>query len=227
MNDSKKPITKRPPRVARASRRKEARPSELIEAGLQEFAQHGFAGTRLEDVAARAGVVKGTIYRYFADKEALFEAAVRSKAPELTDQLGGMIDAFEGTTEELLTFLLTRIYAEVVDSELRVLMRIILSEGTKFPALAELYYQASVGRARPLLEKVVARGVARGEIRADHPKLMAMMIMAPALMASVWRMTFERFEPIPTQDFFEAHLALLCHGLLGERRDQGRPFRPV
>lgn len=196
----------------RVQRRKEARPAELIEAGLEEFALNGFAGTRLEDVAKRAGVVKGTIYRYFADKEALFEAAVRSKLPSVANP--AVIDSFEGTTKELLTLLLQRFYGNVVSSKVGVLMRIILSEGNKFPALVELYHRAVIKRGRPLLRRVVARGVARGEIRADHPRLMPMMIMAPALMAMLWRMTFERFESIPLAAFFEAHVELLTHGLL-------------
>lgn len=196
----------------RVQRRKEARPAELIEAGLEEFALNGFAATRLEDVAKRAGVVKGTIYRYFADKEALFEAAVRTKLPAIADP--AMIDAFEGTTRELLVLLLERLYGQVIASNVRGLLRIILSEGNKFPALVELYHRAVVQRGRPLLRRIVARGVARGEIRADHPKLMPMMIIAPALMATLWTMTFDRLESIPLDRFFEAHVELLTRGLL-------------
>jgi AcrR family transcriptional regulator len=195
------------------ARRKEARPAELIDAGLQEFAERGFAGARLEDVARRAGVVKGTIYRYFADKQALFEAAVRSKLPPFMDPLDGIIDDFAGTTQELVTLVVRQMYEEIVDSDLRILMRVILSEGAQFPELTELYYRASVARGRPLLEKIVARGVRRGEIRPDHAPLLPMMIAAPAIMASVWKMTFERFDPIPTQDFLDAHLELLKRGL--------------
>lgn len=196
------------------ARRKDARPSELIEAGLAEFALHGFAGTRLEDVARRAGVVKGTIYRYFADKEALFEAAVRSRVPAYLDQLGPVIDAHTGTTRELLTGVLARIYTEMIDSEIRVLVRIILSEGERFPELAELYFGATIARGRPLLEKIVARGVARGEIRADHASLVHLMIVAPAIMASLWKMNFDRFEPLSIEAFMEAHLEVLTRGLL-------------
>lgn len=203
-------LTERP----RRARRKEARPAELIDAGLLEFAERGFAGTRLEDVARRAGVVKGTIYRYFADKEALFEAAVRSKVPPFLDPIDGLIDGFEGTTAELVELVLGRVYAELVDSDIRTLIRIIVAEGAQFPELTEFYFKASVGRGRPFLDKIVARGVARGEVRPDHARLLPMMIVAPAVMASLWKLTFERFEPIPTRDFYDAHLELLLRGLL-------------
>jgi AcrR family transcriptional regulator len=203
-----------PPLPPERRRRKDARPSELIEAGLQEFAARGFAGTRLEDVARRAGVVKGTIYRYFDDKEALFVAAVRSKLPAFIDPIDGLIDSFQGTTRELLLRVLTVMYAELVDSDIRILMRIVLSEGTQFPELSELYYRESIARVRPFLDKLVARGVARGEVRVDHARLLPMIIAAPALMASIWKMTFDKFEPIDTQDFFDAHTELLFRGLL-------------
>src|SRR5829696_6461362 len=95
-----------PTRAPKHRRRKEARPVELIEAGLQEFAQHGYAAARLDDVARRAGVVKGTIYRYFADKEALFLAAVRSRIMPVFEEVTGFVDTFPGTTRELLQLML-------------------------------------------------------------------------------------------------------------------------
>jgi AcrR family transcriptional regulator len=216
MKAKQSPPKPKPTRPTRASRRKDARPAELIEAGLQEFALNGFAATRMEDVATRAGVAKGTIYRYFSDKEALFEATVRATTPEFTNDVHAVIDAFEGTTKELLTYLLTRMYAEVGNGEMRALMRVLLSEIGKFPSLGERYYVGSVARIRPFLEKVVARGVARGEIRPDHPKLLPLLIAAPVIMASVWKMTFEPFDPLATEDLLEAHLHLLLHGLLVE-----------
>src|SRR5829696_939623 len=110
-----------PTRAPKHRRRKEARPVELIEAGLQEFATHGFAAARLDDVARRAGVVKGTIYRYFPDKEALFLAAVRSRITPVFDEISGFVDAFPGSTRDLLTLILETIHRQLVNSDLRVL----------------------------------------------------------------------------------------------------------
>src|ERR671917_688120 len=146
-------------------RRKDERPAELIRAGLEEFAVHGFAGTRLEDVARRAGVVKGTIYRYFADKEALFLATVRKEVAPVFDEITGFIDAYPGTTRDLLKLLIETVHRQLVNSDLRVLIRIIIAEGERFPALTELYYAETVSKGRALLERIIARGITRGEVR--------------------------------------------------------------
>ncbi len=190
-------------------RRKEARPAELIEAAFLEFAANGYDGARLEDVAKRAGVVKGTIYRYFDDKEALFLAVVQSRVPTILDPNDTLISSFPGTTRELLTHLLHFMYGKLVDSDIRVLMRIIISEGNKFPELIELYHREAVSKGLSLLERVVARGVARGEVKPHHAPLLHMTIIAPVMMAAIWRMTFDSQQRVETEDFIEAHLDAL------------------
>jgi AcrR family transcriptional regulator len=203
------------PRVRR--RRKDARPAEIIDAGLLEFAEHGFAGTRLEDVAARAGIAKGTIYRYFESKEALFEAAVLSRLTPVIDGVEAMVDAFPGSSADLLRLMLARIYQEILGSDVPVLIRIIISEGARFPAISEAYHRRIVAKGKALLGRIVARGVARGEFRAGAATELPIVAMAPAIMAAVWRMTFDRFESIAPERFLAAHHDLNQHGLL-ERR---------
>jgi AcrR family transcriptional regulator len=206
--------SERPPR----RRRKEARPAELIEAGLQEFALHGFATARLDDVARRAGVAKGTIYRYFPDKEALFLAAVRSRVTPVFDEMAGFVDAFPGSTRDLLTLIIETIHRHLVGSDLRVLVRIIIGEGERFPALTELYYRETISKGRALLERVVSRGIARGEVREGAAADLPVVIVAPALMAAIWRMTFDRHAPISREAFLAAHLDLVLNGLLNPDR---------
>lgn len=195
-------------------RRKEARPAELIEAGLREFAARGYAATRLEDVARRAGVSKGTIYRYFDDKEALFLAAVRSRVRPVLDGIEGAVDAFPGSTRDLLTLVVNAVHRELVDSDLRVLIRIIIAEGQSFPELTDLYYRDAVSKGRALLERIVARGLARGEVRPGAAAELPIVVMAPAIMAALWRMTFQPHAPIPPEAFLAAHLDLVLKGLL-------------
>lgn len=195
-------------------RRKEARPAELVEAGLAEFARHGFAATRLEDVAKRAGVAKGTIYLYFADKEALFIAAARSRVTPVLGQLSGFVDEHPGTTRELLGAVFEALHRQLVDSELKVLLRILLSEADRFPALSELYHREIVARGRELLERVVARGIARGEVRPGAAADLPIVLVAPAIMAAVWRIVFDRHAPISTERFLAAHRDLVFDGLL-------------
>ena len=207
------PETARPRR-----RRKEARPSEIIEAGLLEFSENGFAGTRLEDVATRAGIAKGTIYRYFDSKEALFEAAVLSRVTPVIDGVEAMVDAFPGSSADLLGLVLARIYGEIVGSDVHVLMRIIISEGARFPAISEAYYRRTVAKGRALIGRIVTRGVARGEFRAGAAADLPMVAVAPAIMAAVWRMTFEQFDPVPPERFLAAHLDLVLYGLVERRQ---------
>ena len=210
MDETGKRMAGHPPR----QRRKQARPGEIIEAGLAEFGESGFAATRLEDVARRAGIAKGTIYLYFDSKEALFEAAVRSRLGPVLDEAGAMINAFPGPTIDLLRLLIPVIYAKLVDSDARILVRIILSEGARFPAITELYYRAAVAKGRAFLARIVERGVARGEFRAGPLTDLPIVLIAPVLMAAFWKMTFEPYDPIATERFLAAHLDLIVNGLL-------------
>jgi AcrR family transcriptional regulator len=195
-------------------RRKEARPAELVEAGLKEFALNGFAATRLEDVARRAGVAKGTIYRYFDDKEALFLSAMHLRVTPLFDQIAGFVDTFPGSTRDLLTIVFRIAHEQMVDSDLRTLMRVVIAEGERFPSLTEHYYQESVAKGRALIERIIRRGIARGEVRPGAAAELPLVVMAPAIMAAIWRMTFDRHAPVGREAFLAAHLDLVFDGLL-------------
>lgn len=195
-------------------RRKDARPAELIEAGIEEFAARGYAATRLEDVARRAGVSKGTIYRYFEDKEALFLAAMRSRVVAVIGEIEGAIDAFPGSTRDLLTMVIRLAHRQIVGSNIRVLIRIVIAEADNFPTLAEFYYRETIAKGRAALERIVARGIDRGEVRPGAAAALPIVVMAPAVMAALWRMTFERHAPIAPDAFVEAHLDLVLNGLL-------------
>ncbi|KAA2244033.1 TetR/AcrR family transcriptional regulator [Salinarimonas soli] len=195
-------------------RRKEARPAEIIEAGLAEFAEKGFAATRLDDVAARAGIAKGTIYRYFPSKEALFEAALISRVAPMLDGVEAVLADYPGSSADLLRLLLERVHRELVDSDARILMRVIIAEGSRFPAIAEAHYTHSIAKGRAILERIVARGVAKGEFRPGAAADLPMVVIAPALMAAIWRTVFEPIAPIPPERFLAAHLDLVLHGLM-------------
>lgn len=204
-----------PPRQRK--RRKEARPAEIIEAGLQEFALHGLAGARMDDVAQRAGIAKGTIYRYFEDKESLFIAAIRARIPlfdgDAEQVFGQLIDAFPGKSSDLLRLIFARVYSTIENPEARVLMRILIAEGARFPALTELYHREVISRARALLTRIVDRGIARGEFRPGPAASLPMMLVSPMLMGAIWKMNFDRHEPIPTETFLQAHIDLVLQGL--------------
>lgn len=202
------------PRQGSHRRRKEARPAEIIEAGMAEFALRGFAATRMEDVARRAGISKGTIYLYFKDKESLLIAAVHEKVGSTLMEVGAFLDQFPGSTADLLRMIIPLLHQRLVYSEMQPLMRIMIGEGGNFPHLTTLYYHASVEQGRALLERIVARGRARGEIREGATADLPIVIMAPAIMSSIWQMIFAKDAPIPPEAFLAAHVDLVIHGLL-------------
>ena len=195
-------------------RRKEARPAEIIEAGLLEFAENGFAGTKLEDVARRAGIVKGTIYRYFDSKDALFEAALKARLAPFIDEVEQLVATFPGPSRELLRLMMRLAYSRMFQPDAQALMRIIISEGRRFPAITELYHRETVAKGRRMISAIVARGVDRGEFRAGDAADLPIVVMAPTSMAAGWKMTFEPFDPLDLEKFAEAHADLAFNGLL-------------
>lgn len=190
-------------------RRKAARPGEIMEAGLAEFATRGFEATRMEDVARRAGVAKGTVFLYFPTKEALFEAALRSRLAPVLEGVEAAVDAYPGPTFDLLRMLVDHVHTGLVATDAGAVMRMILAEGPRFPALLETYHRESIARATALLRRIVERGVARGEFRPGAATDLPMVLMAPALMAALWRQTFDHLAPIEPGRFRAAHLEML------------------
>jgi AcrR family transcriptional regulator len=180
-----------------------------MEAGLAEFALRGFEAARMEDVARRAGVAKGTVFLYFPTKEALFEAALRSRLAPVLEGMETALDAYPGPTIDLLRMLVDRVHSDLVATDAAAVMHMILAEGPRFPALLETYHRESIARAAGLLHRIVQRGVARGEFRDGAVADLPMVLMAPALMAALWRQTFDRLAPIAPNRFRAAHIEML------------------
>jgi AcrR family transcriptional regulator len=198
----------------RRRRRKDARPGEIITAGIAEFADKGFAAARLSDVARRAGIAKGTIYRYFSSKEELFEAALGARLTPVLGDLDNVVDSFPGPTEELMRLAIRRLHQALFEDGLHILMRIIITEGNRFPDVAENYHRNVISRGRAMLGRIVERGVSRGEFSPSAATALPVVLGAPAVMAIVWKMVFERFDPIPADRFADAHADLILKGLL-------------
>lgn len=207
-------MTEMGPKPPPRRRRKEARPREIIEAGLKEFAVNGLAATRLEDVAKRAGIAKGTIYRYFDSKEDLFVAAVRSRIVLSMDDVDIAITHFDGPTDELLRMVLGKIYSEFIGTDTSALMRILISEGNRFPNLVKLYHTEAISKGMSILKRIVERGIARGEFRKGPAALEPRIIIAPAIMAALWQITFQSHDPLPIDRFIEAHIDTILYGIM-------------
>ncbi|MEY4879575.1 MAG: hypothetical protein RJB62_1044 [Pseudomonadota bacterium] len=204
--------------TARWRRRKDARPQEILAAALSVFAEKGFAATRLDDIALRAGVSKGTIYLYFESKKAVFKALVMERLASRIGVFGETLRSHRGTSAELLTQLL-RHFGEVMStSEDVVLPKIVISEAGNFPELAKMYREEIIARGIALLGEVMETGMARGEFRMIAKEHAARLAVAPILLIAIWRTTFAKFdsEPYDYEGLVEAHIATLLKGLAKE-----------
>lgn len=197
----------------RIRRRKASRPGEILAAGIEEFGEHGFERARLDRIAAKAGIAKGTIYLYFSSKEALFAAAVEEHVVNLMEETESDLTSFNGPTEELIRRLLTRVYAKIVTAENQALMRILISESHRVPQVAEKYHDMALARGIAILQAVIARGIERGELRESAVTRNPQLITAPAVFVAIHNMAFDKFSPIDVHQYFEGHLELVLLGL--------------
>ncbi|MCB1885522.1 MAG: TetR/AcrR family transcriptional regulator [Geminicoccaceae bacterium] len=192
---------------------REARGRALVQAALDVFAEKGFAGARLDDVAARAGVAKGTIYLYFATKDALFEAVVKSRILPTVARIEALAADGRTPSEDLLRGAIGAFYREVVAGEGREVLRLLLAEAPRFPSLAAFYHDAVIARGLAALKAIIARGVARGEFKEGPVTRRPEAVMGPAILAAVWKIAFEAHRPLDLDAYVEAHCALALAGL--------------
>jgi len=202
------------------SRRKEDRPAEILRAALEEFSVNGFAGTRLEDVARRAGICKGTIYLYFKSKEELFEAVVRDRIIPYFEKMEEIGKQSDGSAGDILREQLKIIYRELVSTDTRYIPKLMIGEGNRFPKLAEFYFREIITRMHRLLRSVIKRGVDAGEFRPEALHWNPQAILSPALSAAMWRVVFDQFDPLDTDRMLNTHIDLLMNGL---KADPGQP----
>jgi AcrR family transcriptional regulator len=196
-------------RAARVAGRREA----IIAAGLEEFIARGFAATRLDDVAKRAGVAKGTIYLHFQDKEALFQELIRSAVAPVIDRLASPPAAGRSAREMFESFAET-VAHDVVATRRGDLLRLFIAEGSRFPALAEFYYREIVARGMAGMRALIQYGIARGEIRNEALAQFPQLMVAPAIAAVIWHGLFDRLSPLDTAAMLRVHIDLI----FGERR---------
>lgn len=194
-------------------RRSDARPAELTAAAFELFAEEGFAATRMEDVAARAGVSKATIYRYFDNKDALFEAVVKDAISPRFAEAERLVDAFQGSTSDLLRTFFT-VARGALAGPLPALLKMIVSESGTFPQLASLWVEFGVGRLLGIVRRIVERGVARGEFRPVDLEAIAPLLGAPVFLLGMWKQTFAHtsvhFDP---DQVLALHVDMLLRGL--------------
>lgn len=201
----------------RWTRRKQARPNEILDAALKVFAEKGFAGARMEDIAKRAGVTKGTIYLYFENKEGVFKTLVRDSIGATLAGVTANARDFQGSARELLRFALTAMAHLLTASDRVVLPKIIIAESGNFPELARFYREEIIDKGLALMSGVIARGIEQGEFRNVPVEHAVRLCIAPVLLGAMWRTTFARFdvEPYDYKGLIDTHLDVLFRGLEG------------
>jgi len=195
------------PASSRAERAAERR-AAIVAAALDEFIARGFTATRLDDVAKRAGVAKGTIYLHFKDKETLFEELVRTAIVPVVDRMTTP-PPIGGSVREALEAFAKTFLREVVATRRADIIRLIVAEGPRFPAIADFYYREVISRGLAAMRGLIEIGIARGEIRLDELKNFPQIVVAPAIVAIVWKSLFERHAPLDANEMLRVHLDLI------------------
>ena len=204
----------------RWERRKEARPKELLASAIELFVERGFASTRLEDVARRAGVSKGTLYLYYANKEDLFKAVVRQTILPMIDDAETSVAEFDGHSAELLRQVILSWWVRIGATKASGISKLILAEADNFPELARFYQEEVMARGMRMISNMLERGIRRGEFRAIDVAQTAQVLIAPLLMLSTWKHTIAPCDRCDLQPeaFLEAFLDITLHGLLPASR---------
>lgn len=171
---------------AKRERRKEARPGELLAAALDLFVEKGFAATRAEEVAHRAGVSKGTLFLYFASKEELFKAVVRENIAGRFPEWNAEFEAFQGSTAELLRYCLQTWWTRVGATKASGITKLMMSEAGNFPELAAFYQKEVIEPGHDLIRRILQRGMDSGEFRAINLDYGVYTVMAPMIFLMTW-----------------------------------------
>lgn len=173
------------------ARRREARPGELTAAALSLFVEKGYAATKLDEVALRAGVSKGTLYLYFTSKEALFKAVIEEGMLPVLEEAEKMAAKFEGSSADLLELLIRGWWERVGKTPTGGLIKLMLAEAANFPDVARFYHDHIMQRGTSLLKTVLMRGVASGEFRPVDLDATVRIVFSPMLLRVVWLHSFE------------------------------------
>ena len=201
------------PTLSRREAQKEAKRTALIDAALDVFSRVGFAAAKMDDVAEEAGVSKGTVYLYFDSKEKLFEGMVKEKmSPMLNEVTSVLSQNFSSATERLKAHM-KLFYTRIVKCDRRQITRLIMAEGPNFPHLAEFYYANVLSRGQAIINGILEQGIEAGEFRDMSREGLTQNIVAGALVASIWTLVFNRFEPLDLDAYFETHIDLILNGL--------------
>jgi AcrR family transcriptional regulator len=196
-------------RAPKRRREKNARPQEIVAAAFEEFAEKGFSATRLEDVAARAKVSKGLPYLYFKTKVELFKAVIRSVISSHFEIIRERMESTDLSVEEFLKGPFLHFIQELPGSKRAFIARLLIAEGYKYPELTQFYYENVISRGLAAMRALIDRGIANGEFKPNPLRDYPQLLVAPVLMAIIWRSLFERHYHVDTDKLLATNIDLL------------------
>jgi TetR/AcrR family transcriptional regulator len=202
-------------------RRKEARPGELVKAALDLFVEKGFAATRVDEVAARAGVSKGTLFLYFESKEDLFKAVIRDNIANLFPAWNEEFKTFEGSSAEMLHYAMDLWWLNVGNTPASGIVKLVISEAQNFPEIAAFYQKEVVEPGTGLLQSILQRGVERGEFQHMDTSKSVFSIIAPMIFLMMWKHSMGACAAsaniIDPKEFIHMHVDLLLNGMSAKK----------
>lgn len=198
------------------ARRKDARPGELLEAALNLFVEKGFASTRVEEVAKRAGVSKGTLFLYFSSKEELFKAVVRENISGRFVEWNAEFEDFSGSSAEMLRYCMTSWWERIGSTKASGITKLMMSEAKNFPELADFYQREVIKPGHELIQRVLQRGIDQGEFRPMDLKYGVYIVLAPMLFLAMWKHSLGSCtagSALAPETYLALQIDTLLHGL--------------
>lgn len=203
-------------------RKPEQRPDDILNGALIEFRAKGFAGARIEDIAARAGLSKGSVYLYFDSKEDILKALVRRTVKPIAKALNGLAthmlaappEAPVGNAADTLRTMLQLAASKISDPKISAMPLMIIAEAGNFPELVQTYRDEVIEAVMRALEAVISRGISSGEFRSLDPHMAVRSLMGVMIIQIIWNGVFLRAneKPIPAEKLINAHIDLFLNG---------------
>jgi AcrR family transcriptional regulator len=200
--------------INRGKKAKPPREGRILAAAFEEFAANGYAAARLDNVARRADVAKGTIYLYFPSKSHLFQAVVRSLIRPLPDDFEVFVKSSSAPACQLLGDLIARLYVEVVTNrKARAILRLLIAESGRFPQLSDAYNREVIQPGVRAIRLILEKGIASGEFRETRVGTFPQILAAPAVLAMVWILILGARAGMDLQAYQTAHVELILSAL--------------
>jgi TetR/AcrR family transcriptional regulator len=206
-----------PEAAPKRERRKEARPGELLDAALDLFVEKGFSATRVDEVAARAGVSKGTLFLYFQSKEDLFKAVVRKNIANNFPRWQEEFLTFEGTSSDMLRYAMTSWWERIGKTRASGITKLVMSEAQNFPEIASFYQEEVIQPGNVMIRRILARGVQSGEFREMDLDQAVHLIVAPMIFLMMWKHSMgacaASAKIVDPEQFIHMQVDVLLHGM--------------